>query len=263
MTTRRAFIRNTAATAAAIPLVGILTRRAPSRGVHGQAWAFADGRTSDASPSIGSGQETLADTGGRLDVRVFPNSQYGSEPDMLSQVRNGALDMVATSILYIEPLNPAINLSGLGYAFSGYDKVWAAWDGDYGKLMRANFEKAGIIVTEKTFDNGFRQVTTNVKPIQTAADLQGLKIRLPNIPIYQSLFQHLGAAPTTVNIKEVYSALRTRLADAQENPLGHIELFRFLRFRNIARSPTISGTGSGSWRTSRAWMLCRRIFVRS
>ena len=227
MTTRRAFIRNTAATAAAIPLVGILTQRA-------QAAEFTVklGHSQTAEHpmhlhQLEAAKKTLADTGGRLDVRIFPNSQLGSEPDMLSQVRNGALDMVATSILYLEPLNPAINLSGLGYAFSGYDKVWAAWDGDYGKLMRANFEKAGIIVTEKTFDNGFRQVTTNVKPIQTAADLQGLKIRLPNIPIYQSVFQHLGAAPTTVNIKEVYSALRTRLADAQENPLGHIELFKF------------------------------------
>ena len=54
-----------------------------------------------------------------------------------------------------------------------------------------------------------------------------MKLRLPNIPIYQSLFQTLGASPTTVNIKEAYSALKTRIADAQENPLTHVELFKF------------------------------------
>jgi tripartite ATP-independent transporter DctP family solute receptor len=227
VTTRRKFIRNTAAAAAAIPLVGILSRRAQAA-----EFTIKLGHSQTATHPMHLRQQEAAkkinaEAGGRLDVRVFPNSQLGSEPDMLSQVRNGALDMVATSILYLEPLNPAINLSGLGYAFSGYDKVWQAWDGEYGNLMRANFAKAGLTVFEKTYDNGFRHVTSNVKPIEKAEDLQGLKIRLPNIPIYQSLFQHLGASPTTVNIKEAYSALQTRIADAQENPLTHIELWKF------------------------------------
>ncbi len=227
MTTRRKFLRAVATSAATIPLVSIRTRPAMAA-----EFTIKLGHAQTAQHpmhlhQVEAAKKTLADTGGRLDVQVFPNSQLGSEPDMVSQVRNGALDMVATSILYIEPLYPAINLSALGYAFSGYDQVWAAWDGDFGNLIRTHFDKDGIVVFEKTFDNGFRHITTSVKPIVTAADLQGLKIRLPNIPIYQSLFQHLGAAPTTVNIKEVYSALRTHLADAQENPLTHVELFKF------------------------------------
>jgi TRAP-type transport system periplasmic protein len=227
MTTRRKLLQGTAAVAVGLPLFSILPRRAQAA-----EFTIKLGHSQTATHPMHLRQAEAAKkineaAGGRLDVQVFPNSQLGSEPDMLSQVRNGALDMVGTTVLYLEPLNPAINLSGLGYAFSGYDKVWQAWDGDYGALMRANFKKAGLTIFEKTFDNGFRQVTSNVKPIVTAADLQGLKIRLPNIPIYQSLFQHLGASPTTVNIKEVYSALRTRLADAQENPLTHIELFKF------------------------------------
>jgi tripartite ATP-independent transporter DctP family solute receptor len=228
VTTRRKFIRNTAATvAAAVPLISILAHRAKAAEFtiklgHSQTVTHPMNiHQQEAAKKIG------AESGGRLEVQVFPNSQLGSEPDMLSQVRNGALDMVATSVLYLEPLNPAINLSGLGYAFSGYDKVWAAWDGNYGKLMRANFAKAGLTIFEKTYDNGFRHVTTNVKPIVTADDLQGLKLRLPNVPIYQSLFRSLGASPTTVNIKEAYSALKMRIADAQENPLTHVELFKF------------------------------------
>jgi tripartite ATP-independent transporter DctP family solute receptor len=228
MLTRRTLVRNTALSAAAgIPLVAILTGKAKAA-----EFTFKLGHSQTAMHPMHlhqaeAAKKTLSDTGGRLEVQVFPNSQLGSEPDMVSQVRNGALDSVGTSILYLEPLNPAINLSCLGYAFSDYDKVWAAWDGDYGKLMREGMAQKGITIFEKTFDNGFRQITSNVRPIQSPADLQGLKIRLPNIPIYQSCFQYLGAAPTTVNIKEVYSALRTRLADAQENPLTHVELFKF------------------------------------
>ena len=224
MPTRRALVRGAAV---AVPLVAILSDRA---------------RAADYTVKLGHSQtamhpmhvhqheaskKTLADTGGRLDVQIFPNSQLGSEPDMLSQVRTRALDMVATSVLYLEPQYPAINLSCLGYVFGNYDTVWRAWDGDYGNLMRLGLAKSGLTIFDKTFDNGFRHVTSNVAPIRTASDLKGLKIRLPNIPIYQSCFQHLGASPTTVNIKEVYSALRTRLADAQENALTSIELFKF------------------------------------
>jgi tripartite ATP-independent transporter DctP family solute receptor len=72
---------------------------------------------------------------------------------------------------------------------------------------------------EKIWDNGFRQITTSTKPITQPADLRGLKIRVPVSALWTSLFRSLGAAPTSINFTEAYSALQTKVVDAQENPL--------------------------------------------
>jgi len=71
---------------------------------------------------------------------------------------------------------------------------------------------------DKIWDNGFRQITTSTKPIVQPADLQGVKIRVPVSALWTSLFKSLGAYPTSINFAEVYSALQTKVVDAQENP---------------------------------------------
>jgi tripartite ATP-independent transporter DctP family solute receptor len=84
--------------------------------------------------------------------------------------------------------------------------------------LRAQIGRAGIIAFEKVWDNGFRQITTSSRPIKQPSDLQGLKIRVPVSALWTSLFQSLGASPTSINFAEVYSALQTKIVDGQENP---------------------------------------------
>ena len=74
----------------------------------------------------------------------------------------------------------------------------------------------------RCWDNGFRQITSSTKPIQTPDDLKGFKIRVPVSPLWTSMFKAFGAAPTSINFSEVYSALQTRIVDGQENPLAII-----------------------------------------
>jgi tripartite ATP-independent transporter DctP family solute receptor len=73
---------------------------------------------------------------------------------------------------------------------------------------------------DKIWDNGFRQITNNVKPIATVADLSSMKIRVPIGKLWISLFESLGAAPSGISFNEVYSALQTHVVDGQENPLA-------------------------------------------
>ncbi len=221
--TRRTMI---AGAGTALPLVNIRRARAAQFSLklgHAQTVTHPlNVRTQEAAAAIRKSSD------GQLDMRVFPNSQLGSELDMLAQVRSGSLDMVATSILFLEPVVPDVNLSGLGYAFRNTAQVWQAWDNAFGDDIRKQIAAAGnITVFDKTFDNGFRQVTSSVRPIKGPEDLHGLKIRVPSIRVQQSIFTHLGAAPTTVNIKEAYSALQTHIADAEENALTSIDLFKF------------------------------------
>ena len=75
---------------------------------------------------------------------------------------------------------------------------------------------------DKMWDNGFRQITSSTHPIKEPADLKGFKIRVPVSPLWTSMFQALGASPISINFSEVYSALQTKIAEGQENPLSLI-----------------------------------------
>lgn len=172
-------------------------------------------------------QKVMERTGGRLQVRIFPDSALGSDSDMMSQVRSGALDAVCTSLLFFESLEPSANLAGLGFGYRNYDEVWKAWDGEVGNYVRGKLSALGVTPLEKIYDNGFRQITNNVRPIDSVKSLEGVKIRVPSARIQQSLFVSLGAAPTPLSIKETYSALKTQIADGQENALTHVEFWKF------------------------------------
>ncbi len=160
---------------------------------------------------------------GRLDISIYPNSQLGGDTAMISQVISGAMEMYILPIDLLAPRNPICGITGVGFAFPDYDHVWAAMDGDLGRMLRGTVADMGLYCLENSYDHGFRHVTTRTKPIVTAEDLKGFKIRLPVAPFLISLFRHLGAAPTALNFNEVYSALQTGIMDGQENPLVLID----------------------------------------
>lgn len=164
-----------------------------------------------------------AETKGRVDIQVFPNNQLGSDTDMLSQLRSGALEFFTLSGLILSTLVPATSITGIGFAFADYDAVWNALDGELGAYVRAQISKAGIVPMDKIWDNGFRQITSSSKPINTADDLKGFKIRVPVSPLWTSMFKAFEASPASINFAEVYSALQTRIVDGQENPLAIIQ----------------------------------------
>ena len=158
-------------------------------------------------------------TNGSVDIQVFPNNQLGGSTDMLSQVRSGAIDFMSIPTSILSVLVPSAAICGIGFAFNGYDAVWKAMDGDLGAYIRAQTLKSGLVPMDKILDNGFRQITTSNKPLTAPDDLNGLKIRVPPSPLWTSLFKALQASPASINFAELYSALQTKLVDAQENSL--------------------------------------------
>ena len=173
--------------------------------------------------------------GGRLEIAMFPNSQLGGDTDMLSQIRTGALEFFTCSPLVLSSLVSVASINGLGFAFKDSDVAWAAMDGDLGAFVRANIAKFNILAMEKIWDSGFRQITSSTKPIVTAADLSGFKIRVPVSPLWTSMFKAFGASPTGINFSEVYSALQTKIVDGQEKPLVSIDSPSSTKCRNSAR----------------------------
>lgn len=174
-------------------------------------------RIQEAAKQIGK------DTGGKVDLQVYPNSQLGSEPDMISQVRSGAIDIMSTAGTNLQTLVPIAGINGVAFAFKDYATVWAAMDGDLGNYVRAALAKVNLHAYDKVLDNGYRNITTSTKPIDTPADLKGFKIRVPGIPMWISMFKALGASPTAIDFGQLYSALQTKVVDGQENPLTLIQ----------------------------------------
>jgi tripartite ATP-independent transporter DctP family solute receptor len=176
-------------------------------------------------PGVTRIQEAAAaiakDTNGLVDLQVYPNSQLGSEPDMFSQTRSGALDFMSTSGAN-QTVVPVGAINVVAFAFDTYDKVWAAMDGALGDHVRAQFDKVGLFVLPKMLDNGYRNITSSAKPIAVPDDLKGFKIRVPGNQLWVTMFNALGAAPTPVNFGELYAALQTHVVDGQENPLALI-----------------------------------------
>ena len=163
------------------------------------------------------------DTGGKVDLQVYPTSQLGSEPDMISQTRAGAIDFMSTAGTNLQTLVPTAGINGVAFAFKDYDTVWAAMDGELGAHVRAALAKVNLHAFDKVLDNGYRNITTATKPINTPDDLKGFKIRVPGIPLWISMFQALGASPTAIPFGELYSSLQTKVVDGQENPLALIQ----------------------------------------
>ncbi|MEM5431206.1 TRAP transporter substrate-binding protein [Cupriavidus oxalaticus] len=159
------------------------------------------------------------DTGGKVDLQVYPNSQLGSEPDMVSQILAGAIDFMSTASTNLQTRVPAASINGVAFAFKDYATVWAAMDGGLGAYVRNALGKVNLHVFEKCLDNGYRNITSATRPVNTPADLKGFKIRVPAIPLWVSMFKTLGAAPTVIPFADLYSALQTRVVDGQETPL--------------------------------------------
>ena len=220
---RRRLLTAALAGTAAVPLVAIRTRPAQAAEFN---YKYANNspmthplniRTTEAAARV------LEKTGGKVEIKVFPNNQLGSDTDMLSQLRSGALEFFTLSGLILSTLVPVASINGVGFAFKDYGQVWPAMDGALGTMVRNEIGKRGLYAFSKMYDNGYRQITSATKPIKTPEDLSGFKIRVPASPLWTSLFKAFGASPTTINFNEVYSALQTHVVDGQENPLALID----------------------------------------
>lgn len=192
-------------------------------------------------------------TAGSVDIRIFPNSQLGSQTDMLSQVRAGAIEFVPVSGIILSTLVPVASIHGLGFIFSDYDNVWKAMDGDLGRHIRADIEKSGLFVFENMWDTGFRHVTSSTKPIENPDDIQNFKIRVPVSPLWTSMFRALGAAPVSINFGEVYTSLQTRIVDGQETTLSLVESMKFFEVQKCCSLTSHMFDGPWLVANRRAW----------
>jgi tripartite ATP-independent transporter DctP family solute receptor len=211
--------------AAGAILPGIVIPRSPARAAE---FTFNIGMSVAQSHTavqhlLQCSQRMAEESGGRIDLQVFPSSQMGGEMDMMTQVHSGALQFQMVGGSMISNIVPVAGINTVGFAFKNYEEVWASMDGELGARIAQALAKAGFFAHDKQFDNGYRQLTTSRRQIKHVDDLKGLKVRVPVGPVWTSLWANLGAGPTSIDFSEVYSALQTGIVDGQENALQQIE----------------------------------------
>ncbi|WBU53086.1 TRAP transporter substrate-binding protein [Paracoccus sp. SCSIO 75233] len=161
-------------------------------------------------------------TEGRITVDAGGSAQYGDDVEALTQMRLGTLALSANSQGPASGVVEEFAVLGLPFLFDSLEQAWEVLDGEVGQKLDEAAQENGLKVLA-FWDNGIRQTSNNVRPINTPDDLAGLKIRTPPDPMTLEIFTTLGANPTPMAFSELYVALQQGVVDGQENPLMNIE----------------------------------------
>lgn len=184
-------------------------------------------------------------------VEFYADAQLGDDKELLQKLRLGTVHFTLISSI----------MTNVAPEFALFDMPFLVQDRAHLKAIDAEIiqpEFAPLAAKEglkllSTWENGFRQITNNVRPIVTPADLDGLKIRTPSSEWRVAMFKEWGANPTPMSFSEVFVALQTGTMDGQENPLTNIvganfqEVQKYLSMTGHVYSPIYLLTSTGSW----------------
>jgi tripartite ATP-independent transporter DctP family solute receptor len=159
------------------------------------------------------------ETDGEFPIEGFPESRLGPDPKMFADLRSGALEFFMAGATLGE-VAPTSALPLLPFAFPDSKAVFTALDGALGDQIRGELAQNGIHTFRHCLQNGFHHLTTSTRPINTASDLAGLKIRSPGGAIARDFFEAFGAEAGYVPFSQMYDALKARDIEGQSDPLG-------------------------------------------
>lgn len=161
----------------------------------------------------------------RVEVRIYGSAQLGEDKEMLEGLRLGTLEMhVPSSVLHsVEPMFGVFDLPFLIQDRGQMDRIA---DGPLGEKFAKKLLEHDLVLLG-FWENGFRMITNNVRPVVEPEDLKGIRIRTPKDPERVKLFEAFGASPTSMSYGEVFSALKQGVIDGQENPFSQIVPARF------------------------------------
>lgn len=165
---------------------------------------------------------------GRIDVQTFPNSQLGSDQDMINAQQSGSLEMEISGDGPVNIFEPGFGALTMPFAFRDTDHMLKVYNGPIGKQLNEAFVKDKGVRLVGVWARGPRYLTAN-KEIKSPADLQGYKLRVPTQTTYVETWKRLEAIPTALNLSELYTALQQGVVGGQENPLDIISTSSFFQ----------------------------------
>ncbi|GHS93602.1 exported protein [Synergistales bacterium] len=218
---------------------------------YGYAATIPDGRvqlkigtSGSATAAISQGAQYFADlmkerTDGLVTVKVFPSDSVsaGNQPKGIEMLMQGIADMTFHSNLIYSVVDDRFNVISLPWLFDDYADVDATLAGEAGRAINQILDEKGIKGLGFA-QNGFRQITNNIREVKTLSDVKGLKIRCNNSKMQIALFKAMGADPLNMNFPEVFTALQQGAIDGQETP---VDIIHSSKFQEVQRYISLWG----------------------
>jgi TRAP-type transport system periplasmic protein len=177
-----------------------------------------------------------AESGGSLQVELFPASQLGDAAEVLEGLQLGTIQIGVVHDGPISGFFRPIELFSIPYLFVDQPEAYSVFDGAFGDMFRDAMIAESGLRTLAIADNGIRHFTNDTRPIRSPADMAGMKIRVQPSPIYERLVQSLGASPSAIAWTELPSALQQGVVDGQENGVTNIlaaSLYQYQKYVSL------------------------------
>jgi len=165
-----------------------------------------------------------AESKGDIVVNIKHSSSVGNETSIIQQLQLDALQMGVVTAGPMDKFIPSIKAIGFPFIFDSYAKADEILDGEIGRNILESFNAANLMGYH-FLENGFRNITNSQRPINTAADVAGLKTRVMNSQLHIAIWKDIGANPTPMPWP-IYTQLSQKVIDAQENPLAVIHQYK-------------------------------------
>jgi tripartite ATP-independent transporter DctP family solute receptor len=192
-----------------------------------------------------------AKTKGEVQIKIFPNSTIGNDRDMAEGLQIGSVDFALIAGV-LGNFEPTIQIMELPYLFKDEAHLRKVMYGPVGDDLLARLLKSSDIRGLAFWERGPRQLTTN-KPVNSLADIKGLKIRVPEIPPIIAAWKAMGTNPTPMAWGEVYTGLQQNVIEAQENPIPYIhagkiyEVQKFIAITNHKYEYVLIAMSNKAW----------------
>jgi TRAP-type transport system periplasmic protein len=186
----------------------------------------------------GLGAKRFADvvgqkSGGKLKVRIYPGGTLGGEVVVASAMQGGTIEMSMMGPGLLTGMDKDFGIFDTPFLFDNFKEADAILDGPVGKKLLDKLPEKGLIGLSY-WDHGFRILTNSRRPVAKMEDIQGLKVRVQQIPVFIDTFTTLGANAVPLPFPELYTALETKTVDGQENPFVSIEVTKFYEVQKYA-----------------------------
>jgi tripartite ATP-independent transporter DctP family solute receptor len=164
-------------------------------------------------------------------IQLYPNRQLGDEKQMLEGLRFGTVDLALVTNSVVAQLEPSFQLFDLPFLFSNEGQAHKVFDSEVGKAMSAKLEPKGIVNLGYT-EGGFRQMLNNKKPVTTPSDIQGVKYRVMQNPMFIEMFSRLGGSAVPMAWGETFTAVQQGTIDGLE---GATSVFYASKFQEVTK----------------------------
>ncbi len=171
-------------------------------------------------------EQVAKNSGGKAKVVVYHSGQLGGERQLIEALSLGGIDFTVAGAGMFAAYAPALELIEMPYLFPSYEKAHEVIDGPFGKKLTEPLKNKNIEFLA-FWENGFRHVTNNVRPIVNPEDLKGVKIRTNKSKMRMETFKAYGSTPVPIDFPELYMAMSQGVVDGQENPLSNIYPSKF------------------------------------